>query len=311
MSSDDIGERRAEAGFGRITRRELIRAGSAGAVATLVAGGPAGAGEARAAMPPAIDTTFKDFTLVSINSDDDSLVKVQTNGLIAATSNDWPYSYLDAATGAWKGLDAEIISFVAKMLKISNVIVKPVDWDALVPGVLDHRFDMIADSINYTPERAKVAAFCFPTYYYAEVVVVPKGNPLNIHKLADLAGHSCGSLLGSNYTEWLKSVPGIAIKDYKDFNQLLPELAHGRVDAVIYDQPVMAALLLQHPEWTLEIADPYDHYILKNPNAYSRYVFRQSDVQLVSAFSAALEWMQFHGEIKRILEKGGLSGYNN
>jgi polar amino acid transport system substrate-binding protein len=264
-----------------------------------------------AATPPDVDASFKDFTLLNINSDDDSLIRAQTNGLIAATSNDWPYSYLDAQTNTWRGLDAEIIRFVAKMLKIPNVSVRPVDWDALVPGVLDRRFDMIADSINYTPDRAKVVAFCFPTYYYAEAVVVKMGNPLNIHRLTDLTGHSCGSVLGSNYTEWLKSVPGINIKDYKDWNKLLPELAVGRVDAVIYDQPVMAALLLEHPEWALQVADPYDHYSLKNPNAYSRYVFRQSDIQLVTAFSAAIEWMQFHGEIKRILEKGGLSGYNN
>jgi polar amino acid transport system substrate-binding protein len=295
---------------GHVGRRDLIRLGGAGAVAALLTES-VGAKSAAAAAPPAVDETFKDFTLLNINSDDDSLVRAQANGLIAAMSNDWPYSYLDAATGAWKGLDAEIITFVAKMLKISKVVVKPVDWDALVPGVLDKRFDMIADSINYTPDRAKVVAFSFPTYYYAEAVVVQKGNPLKIHRLADLAGHTCASVLGSNYTEWLKSVPGISIKDYKDWNKLLPELALGRIDAVLYDQPVMAALLLQHPEWALEIADPYDHYSIKNPNAYSRYVFRQSDVQLVSAFSAALEWMQFHGEIARILKQGGMSGYNN
>jgi len=177
--------------------------------------------------------------------------------------------------------------------------------------VLDKRFDMVADSINYTPDRAQVVSFCFPTYYYAESVVVKKGNPLNIHKLADLQGHTCGSLLGSNYTEWLKSVSGINIQDYKDWTQMLPELALGRIDAVIYDQPVMAQTLLQHPEWPLEVADPYDHFILKNPNAYSRYLFRQSDIQLLTAFSAAIEWMEFHGEMKKILDKAGLTGYNN
>jgi polar amino acid transport system substrate-binding protein len=290
-------------------RRDLMRWGGVGAAAALVIPS-AGVERAVAAAPPEVDASFKDFSLPAFASDDDSLAKAQKDGLIAATSNDWPYSYL-GPQDVWMGLDAEIISFVARMLKIPKVTVRPVDWDALVPGVLDRRFDMIADSINYTPERAEVVAFCFPTYYYAEAVVVKKGNPLNIHRLADLAGHACGSVLGSNYTEWLKTVPGITVRDYKDWKQLLPELAFGRVDAVLYDEPVMAATLLQHPEWAVEVANPYSHFILKNPNAYSRYVFRQSAIQLVSAFSAAIEWMQFHGEISRILEKGGLSGYNN
>jgi polar amino acid transport system substrate-binding protein len=294
----------------RVGRRGLLRLGATSAAATL-AMATGGARQAAAAPPPAVDASYKDFTLPSINGGDESLAKVQREGLIAATSNDWPYSYLDPQTNAWQGIDAEIIGFVAKMLKIPKISVKPVDWDALVPGVLDKRFDMVADSINYTPERAKVVAFSFPTYYYAESLVVRKGNPLGIHRLGDMKGHSCGSVLGSNYTEWLKSVPGIDIRDYKDWTQLLPELALGRIDAALYDQPVMAALLLQHPEWSLETADPYEHHITKNPNAYSRYVFRQSDIQLVTAFSAAIEWMQFHGEMKKILDRAGLSGYNN
>ena len=293
-------------------RRGIMRAGALGGAAALVAA-TGGARTARAAEPPAIDTSYADFTWPKINSADDSLTKIQKKGaLVVGTSNDWPYSFLDPKNNnAWSGLDAEIITFVAKMLKIPKVDVQTVTWDGLVPGTLDGRFDMIGDSIHYTKARAKIVNFCFPTYYYAETMVVPKGNPKKLHQLTDLKGMKAGTLLGTNYAEWLQTVPGVDYQGYKDWEQILPELAHGRLDAVIYDQPVMAATIQQHPDWAVEIVSDYEPRTFKNPNGYSRYVFRQADIQLVTGFSAAIEWMEYNLEMKKILTKWGLTGYNN
>jgi ABC-type amino acid transport substrate-binding protein len=169
---------------------------------------------------------------------------------------------------------------------------------------------MVADSIHYTKARAKVVGFCFPTYYYAETLVVVKGNPQKIHQLVDLKGKRVGTLVGTNYMEWMGEL-GISPTPYKDWVQMLPELNSGRLDAVLYDQPVMAATLTQHPEWKVEMVEEYEPRTAKNPNGYSRYVFRQSDIALTNAFSAAIEWMEFNGETKKILANWGLTGYNN
>ena len=199
----------------------------------------------------------------------------------------------------------------AKMLQIPKIDVQTVTFDGLVPGTLSGRFDMIADSIHYTKARAKIVGFCFPTYYYAETMVVAKGNPLKLHQLTDLKGHKVGTLTGTNYMEWLGDMSGAEVVPYKDWVQMLPELNIGRVDAVIYDQPVMAATINSHPEWKVEMVEEYEPRTLKNPNGYSRYVFRQSDIQLSNAFSAAIEWMEYNSEMKKILSKWGLTGYNN
>jgi len=197
------------------------------------------------------------------------------------------------------------------MIGINNVKVETVTWDGLVPGVNSGRFDMVGDSINYTADRAKIVSFSFPNYYYAETLVVKKGNPLNLHQMKDLVGHTVGTLLGSNYATYLQGVPGINIQTYQDWQQMLPQLNIGRVDAVMYDQPVMAATILDHPDWTLEVVDDYQPAAIKNPANYSRYVFRQKDIALMSAFDAAIQWLEVNGKMKDILTKWGLSGYNN
>ena len=54
-------------------RRSLIRSGAIGGTAALLAVGTGTAHAAAVAPPPVDSTTFPDFSLIKINSDDDSL----------------------------------------------------------------------------------------------------------------------------------------------------------------------------------------------------------------------------------------------
>jgi polar amino acid transport system substrate-binding protein len=290
-------------------RRGLIRTGAIGGTAALLAAGMAR--EAMASVPPVNDSDFPDFSLIKINGGDGSLAKIQGKGMVVGTSNDWPYSFLDPKTNVWSGLDADILNMVAKMLKIDKVTVQTVTFDGLIPGLLDGRFDIVGDSIHYTKNRSKVVNFCWGTYYYAEALVVPKGNPHHLHQLADCKGYTVGSLLGTNYAEWLQGIPGLKFQGYKDWAQIIPELAIGRTDAALFDSPVVAALMKEHPEWQIEMVSDYDPHTFKNPVGYSSYAFRQGDIEWNTAVTSAIQWMEYNGKMKEILTKWGLTGYNN
>jgi polar amino acid transport system substrate-binding protein len=291
-----------------INRRTFMR-GSVATVGTVVA--TAAVTQAAAAVPE-IDTSFEGFSIPDIGACDGSLAAAQEKGkLVVAIGNSWPFSFVDLQTDEWKGIDADILRQVARMLKIKELEKQVVGWDGLVPGVQSGRFDMVGDSIMSTTERAKVVSFCFPTYYYAETLVVKKGNPLGLKTLPDLNSHKVGTLSGSNYAEWLAKEPNIELQVYQDWVQMLPELVSGRLEAVLYDQPVMAASIKDHPEWGVEMVTDYQPRTAKNPSAYSRYAFRQSDVQLMSAVSAAIEWMEYNGQMEKILAGWGLGSINN
>ena len=290
-------------------RRGLIRTGAIGGAATLLAAG--GPGNAAAAPPTVDDKGYPDFSLIKINGGDDSFAKIQQKGLVVGTSNDWPYSFLDPKTNEWTGLDGDVLHYVAKMLKIDKITVQTVTFDGLIPGLLDGRFDIVGNSIHYTKNRSKVVNFCWGTYYYAEALVVPRGNPHNLRQLADLKGYTVGTLLGTNYAEWVQAIPGVKFQGYKDWAQIIPELAIGRTDAALFDQPVVAAQMKDHPEWKIEMVEDYDPHTFKNPVGYSSYAFRQGDIEWVTAVSSAIQWMQYNGKMKEILSKWGLTGYNN
>jgi len=290
-------------------RRGLMRTGAIGGAATLLAAG--GPGNAAAAPPTVDDKGYPDFSLIKINGGDDSFAKIQQKGLVVGTSNDWPYSFLDPKTNEWTGLDGDVLHYVAKMLNIDKITVQTVTFDGLIPGLLDGRFDIVGDSIHYTKNRSKVVNFCWGTYYYAEALVVPKGNPHNLRQLADLKGYTVGTLLGTNYAEWVQAIPGVKFQGYKDWAQIIPELAIGRTDAALFDQPVVAAQMKDHPEWKIEMVEDYDPHTFKNPVGYSSYAFRQGDIEWVTAVSSAIQWMQYNGKMKEILSKWGLTVYNN
>ena len=291
----------------RLGRRGMMRSGAAvGRRPSRRAGA-----RATAVAPPAVDSTaLPDFTLIKINADDDSLVKIQKKGLlVVGTSNDWPYSFLDPKTNEWTGMDGDFIKYIVKMLNIDKIDVQTVTFDGLVPGLLDGRFDIIGDSIHYTENRSKVVNFCFPNYYYAEGLVVPKGNPHKLHQLTDLKGLTVGTLLGTNYAEWLQGVPGVKFQGYKDWAQIIPEFAIGRTDAALFDQPVVSALMKEHPVedragGRLRAPD------LQEPVGYSSYAFRQADIQWVGGCPRPFSgWSTCKS--KEILSKWGLTGYNN
>ena len=290
----------------RLTRRGLLTSGAAAGVAAVAA--PA---IVQAAAEPKIDTSFKDFVISKLPCDD-SLVKIQSKGeLVVGTSDDWPYSYYPAGSTEWTGLDADIIKYVAKMLAIPKIRVETAQFSALIPGLLDGRFDMVGDSIHWTLARSKVVEFCFPTYYYSEWLAVQKGNPKNIHNFDDFKGKTVATQLGTNYAEWLAKIEGMNFITAKDWQETLQDLVIGRVDAIVYDQPVLAMSFKDHPDWKVELVTGYEPRTFKNPVGYSRYAFRQGDVQFTSAFSNALEWMQDQLEMSKILTKYGLTGYNN
>jgi ABC-type amino acid transport substrate-binding protein len=291
---------------GRLSRRGLLASGAAAGVAAIAA--PA---IVKAATEPQIDTSFKDFVISKLPCDD-SLVKIQSKGeIVVGTSDDWPYSFYPANSQEWSGLDADIIKSVAKMLKIPKITVSTVEFSGLIPGLLDGRFDMVGDSIHWTVARSKVVEFCFPTYYYSEWLAVKKGNPLKLNGFADMKGKKIATLNGTNYAEWLRGVEGIDLIVVKNWQEVLQDLVLGRVDGIIYDQPVLAASFKDHPEWPVELASGYEPRTFKNPVGYSRYAFRQSDAQWCNAFSGALEWMQDQLEMQKILTKWNLTGYNN
>lgn len=69
-----------------------------------------------------------------------------------------PFNYIDAETGEAGGWDYAAIDEICARLNCKPVH-EPFDWDPMIQAVADGEFDMAADGITITEERAQVVAF--------------------------------------------------------------------------------------------------------------------------------------------------------
>src|SRR4051812_5892126 len=100
-----------------------------------------------------------------------------------------PMQYADQS-GTLKGMRIELGTEIAKRLCLTPEFVK-VEFAAMIPGLAARRWDMIDTGMFFTAERAKIVQL---VRYEQQAISlsVPRGNPMKISVVADLAGHTIG-----------------------------------------------------------------------------------------------------------------------
>lgn len=109
-----------------------------------------------------------------------------------------PYAFV-ATDGRVTGEGPETARLVASRLGWRVEWVQT-DFDALIPDLLDERFDMIAAGLFVTPERERVVRFARPELEVEGGLLVRRGSPDELRSVADLrrgTGHRVAAIAGS------------------------------------------------------------------------------------------------------------------
>ena len=128
----------------------------------------------------------------------DLLARIQARGeLIIATEGTWaPFTYHDE-NDELVGYDVEVARLVAEKLGVTATFVEG-EFDGLLAGVEGGRYDMVANGVNVTPERAEAYSFSDP-YLYDSTVVIVRDDYDEIQSMEDLAGKTTGNTITSTY----------------------------------------------------------------------------------------------------------------
>jgi polar amino acid transport system substrate-binding protein len=215
---------------------------------------------------------------------------------------------MDDKTHQVIGIDAEMLLAMLEKLGIPGHSVKQIDFEGLIPALLAGRMDMIADAMYITDKRKKVIDFSDGWYQYGEALLVKKGNPLKLHSMADLKGHTAGSQLGTVYLDWLNAVPGVTVKSYSTMATMMQDMTIGRLDAGIIDAPVAGYALTKNPAYAAAFEMVAD-YKPKEIGVIGSG-FRKDEGSLREAINWALAQIKADGTDLKILKKWGL-GENN
>lgn len=148
-----------------------------------------------------------------------------------------PFNYIDAATGEAGGWDYAALDAICERLNCSVKWVTA-DWDGMIQAVSDGQYDVAADGITITSERAQIVDFSDGYINIDQRIIVNKANN-DINSAADLEASDCtvGTQTGTtNYDTALGLVGESRIQAFDEFGFAIQALVVNDVCAVLLDE---------------------------------------------------------------------------
>jgi polar amino acid transport system substrate-binding protein len=158
--------------------------------------------------------------------------------VVVAVEDDYPpFNYVPPGTGQPGGWDYDTVRELGRRLNFRPDF-REIPWDSMIQGVATGQFDMAANGITVTPERARVVDFSVP---YAQVrqrllVRIDERRFASLDGFARTPGARLGAQKGNtNYTRAEELIGRSRIVAYDQFGDLVLALLSGDLDAVIID----------------------------------------------------------------------------
>lgn len=148
-----------------------------------------------------------------------------------------PFNYINKDTNKAEGWDYDTLGEICKRLNCVPEFVET-SWDGMIIAVSKGEYDMAADGITITDDRAQVVDFSIP-YIQVDQSILVRVDENRFHNAKELAADTSlkvGSQPGTtNYEVAAKLVGESRIQAYETFPVAVQALIAGDVDAVIMD----------------------------------------------------------------------------
>lgn len=191
------------------------------------------------------------FTACGAKQEKDLLAQIKDQGTITvAMEGNWaPWTYEDAA-GNLTGFEVDVATAVAGKLGVKPEFVTG-EWDGLLAGVQGGRYDLMANGVGFTEERAK--AYYFSDFYaFNRTALVVRGDNESIRSLEDLKGKTTCNSANSTY-QLLAESYGATVKDVETLDGTIEELLAGRVDATLNAEVSINDYMKEKPDADIQI----------------------------------------------------------
>jgi polar amino acid transport system substrate-binding protein len=149
-----------------------------------------------------------------------------------------PFSYIDPQTGEGAGWDYDAWRAICDVLNCTPVFVEAA-WEGLIQAVADGQYDVAADGITITEERAQVVDFSdgYISIEQRLLVRIDEDRFSNADELAADPSLRIGSQPGTtNYLTAVELFGDDRVDAYEQFAFAVQALIAGDVDAVVMDE---------------------------------------------------------------------------
>ncbi|MCA1494919.1 ectoine/hydroxyectoine ABC transporter substrate-binding protein EhuB [Ensifer sp. NBAIM29] len=128
-------------------------------------------------------------------------------------SNEIPWAYSGDSNEPLGFVNAITIDILKKMgtTKVEPIVT---EWGSLIPGLQAGRFDIITGGMYILPERCHNVLFTEPVVKAVDALIVPAGNPQNLHTYEDVHHKGLTLVTGAGYSE-IKTLRDMGVPDEK------------------------------------------------------------------------------------------------
>ena len=162
--------------------------------------------------------------------------------------SDTNYSINNTQTYA-EGYDVQIAKRIADELNMELVIEK-LDWDGLIPSVLESKIDLIIAGMSPTESRKIDIDFTNPYYTSEHVLLVNSDSQYaNITSVNELSGAIIAGQIGTLYDDIAHAIPNVNADakagkyDKKSVPELVTALQSDIIDGTVLELPVAQGLV--------------------------------------------------------------------
>ena len=142
-----------------------------------------------------------------------------------------------------EGYDVQIAKIIAEELNM-ELVIKKLDWDALIPSVQNETIDLIIAGMSPTESRKLDIDFTNPYYTSEHVLLVESSSPYaNITEVSQLEGARIAGQIGTLYDDIAHAIPGVvSTGDKPTVPEIITELTTGLIDGTVVEYPVALGL---------------------------------------------------------------------
>ncbi len=210
-----------------------------------------------------------------------------------------PFEYLDEESGAYVGVDMDIMAAVAADQGISYEMHNE-GFDASMGAVQSGQADAMIAGMTITDERRET--FDFSEAYFEDGVVIVVKPGSDITSLEDLKGKTVAcktSTVGGEYGESIKDEYDFEISYFEGSDTMYQAVVTGSADACIEDFSVIG--------WAIE-SEGVELSVITEPTNVKGYGFavkKGENAELLEKFDTGLSNIKASGEYDKILAKYG------
>lgn len=161
--------------------------------------------------------------------------------VVAAVPRHWPPQFAINDKGEPIGFAIDVIEEVAQQAGLQIKYLIKDSFAAAVDALRSGEADLIPNS-GIIPRRLKNYAFTIPTETFVVSLFV-RSDSDDISSVSDLPGNSVGVVETNVGVDLFRNHQDVKVRVYRDVRTAIFELVGGRIDALIYPQPVVLKLV--------------------------------------------------------------------